>query len=86
MPDDINLNIFNINISVPWFFQQTLIKQDTFESLNNNFSDFEDSIQYSTALKVDNLDAIITRNIRDYKKSKVTVLTPEMFLNKFYSN
>ena len=30
-------------------------KQDIVQALNNNFSDFEDSIQYSTALKVNDL-------------------------------
>lgn len=55
-------------------------KQDIVQALQNNFSDFEDSIQYSTALQVEDLDAIVTRNIKDYKKSKIAVMTPAHFL------
>ncbi|WP_299670158.1 PIN domain-containing protein [uncultured Polaribacter sp.] len=61
-------------------------KQEILQALRNNFKDFEDSIQYSSALNVKGLDAIITRNIKDYKNSKISVMTPINFLkmrNKF---
>jgi hypothetical protein len=48
-------------------------------ALNSNFSDFEDSIQYYIAERY-NCDIIITRNIKDYKKSTIPVLTAEQFL------
>lgn len=55
-------------------------KHEISHALRNNFKDFEDSIQYSSALNINGLDAIITRNIKDYKNSKITVMTPASFL------
>lgn len=55
-------------------------KREIVQALKNNFKDFEDSIQYSSALTIDGLDAIITRNIKDYKNSKIAVMTPITFL------
>ena len=43
------------------------------------FSDFEDAIQHHIAIK-NNCDAIITRNIKDYKQATIPVLTAEQFL------
>ncbi|MGJ8744138.1 type II toxin-antitoxin system VapC family toxin [Polaribacter sp.] len=55
-------------------------KKEILQALKNNFKDFEDSIQYSSALNIKGLDAIITRNIKDYKNSKIAVMTPTNFL------
>lgn len=49
------------------------------QSLNSDFNDFEDAIQYFTAVN-NGLTLLLTRNKRDYKKSKITVLTAEEFL------
>ncbi|UZO81305.1 PIN domain-containing protein [Aquimarina sp. ERC-38] len=56
-------------------------KNEIVQALTNNFSDFEDSIQYSSALNIKNLDAIITRNVKDYRNSSIAVMTPLNFLN-----
>ena len=48
-------------------------------ALATPFADFEDSIQYNIAERYD-CDAIITRNIKDYKNSTIPVLTAEQFL------
>jgi len=56
-------------------------KKEIVQSLKNNFSDFEDSIQYSSAMTIKGLDAIITRNIKDYKHADIAVMTPLNFLN-----
>jgi predicted nucleic acid-binding protein len=56
-------------------------KEEIVQALKNDFKDFEDSIQYSSALTIKGLDAIITRNIKDYKNSKIAVMTPLNFLN-----
>lgn len=48
-------------------------------SLNSEFSDFEDAIQYYTVKKF-NISTIITRNVKDYKKSAILVQDPENFL------
>lgn len=57
-----------------------ITKSEIVQALNNNFSDFEDSIQYSSALTIKDLDAIITRNIKDYRNSNIAVMTPLNFL------
>ncbi|MBX7206166.1 MAG: PIN domain-containing protein [Bacteroidia bacterium] len=49
----------------------------------SDFNDFEDAIQYSCAIE-NNLTMIITRNIKDYKKSAIKVLTPETFISILY--
>ncbi|MCQ2593413.1 MAG: PIN domain-containing protein [Treponema sp.] len=48
-------------------------------ALNSSFNDFEDAIQYYTALNAD-IPVIITRNLKDYKTAEILVQTPEMFL------
>jgi len=50
------------------------------DALANDFPDFEDSIQYFTAIESKKADIIITRNIKDYKKSSIPVMTPADFL------
>ena len=45
----------------------------------SKFSDFEDGLQYYTAIE-NNLDTIITRNSKDFKSSKIPVLTPDEYL------
>ncbi|HNS30524.1 MAG TPA: PIN domain-containing protein [Tenuifilaceae bacterium] len=49
-------------------------------SLNDNdFRDFEDAVQYYTALENDT-DIIITRNLKDFQKAKLPVMTAAQFL------
>ena len=55
-------------------------KKEIIQALKNDFKDFEDSIQYSLAMTIKGLDAIITRNIKDYRNSKIAVMTPLNFL------
>lgn len=50
------------------------------KSLTSNFSDFEDGLQYFSALKA-NCDYIITRNSKDFKNSEIPFLTPTEFLS-----
>jgi len=49
------------------------------KALESEFGDFEDAIQYFTAME-NNIDYIITRNIKDYKKSVIPVYTPTELL------
>lgn len=49
-------------------------------ALASGFKDFEDAIQYQAALEHKNVDVLITRNINDYRKSSLPVMTPETFL------
>ena len=55
-------------------------KKEIVQALKNDFSDYEDSVQYSSALTIKDLDAIITRNIKDYRNSSIAVMTPLNFL------
>jgi predicted nucleic acid-binding protein len=50
------------------------------KGLNSNFSDYEDSLQYFSALRKE-CDIIITRNAKDFKLSSIPIMTPDEFLN-----
>jgi predicted nucleic acid-binding protein len=49
---------------------------------DKNFKDFEDGIQYYTALEA-NCNVIVTRNIKDYKNSSIPVFKPREYLVKW---
>jgi len=51
-------------------------KENIMEAIASEFKDFEDAIQYSVADN-NNIDMIITRNISDFKLSKIKVCYPE---------
>ena len=44
-----------------------------------NFTDFEDAVQCASAL-AENLNAIVTRNSKDYTNSPVKIYSPDEFL------
>lgn len=46
-------------------------------SLSSDFKDFEDAIQYFTAISNKKTTAIVTRDTKDYKNSHLAVLSPE---------
>jgi len=48
-------------------------------ALASDFSDFEDAIQYFTAVE-NNISTILTRNLRDYKPANISVMTAEDFV------
>jgi len=49
-------------------------------ALYSEFRDFEDALQYFSAYQKDNINVIVTRNIKDYKKSELPVMTPDNYL------
>ncbi len=49
-------------------------------ALNSEFPDFEDAIQYFSALQND-VEVFLTRNLKDYKKAQISVLTAQDFIN-----
>lgn len=55
-------------------------KTEIKQALVNNFKDFEDSIQYSTALTVKGIAAIVTRNVKDFSNSEIAIFTAEDFI------
>ena len=50
------------------------------DALNSEFKDFEDALQNFSAVKNGGIEAIITRNVKDFKKSEIGILTPESFV------
>ncbi len=50
------------------------------KAINSDFKDFEDSMQYFSALET-NCDIIITRNEKDFKNALIPVMNPESYLN-----
>jgi predicted nucleic acid-binding protein len=49
-------------------------------ALNSEFSDFEDAIQYYSALQND-IEVLVTRNLKDYRKAQITVLTAQDYIH-----
>ncbi len=48
-------------------------------SLESDFKDFEDAIQYHTAIE-NQIDIIITRNLKDFKTSRIPVFTAKNYI------
>lgn len=57
-------------------------KEVILEALNSNFKDFEDAMQNYAAENSNSIDIILTRNVKDYKKSKLAVFSLEMYVKK----
>lgn len=55
------------------------------QSLDSGFTDFEDAIQYHTALSK-GITYLLTRNVKDYRKPVITVCTAEDFLSRISLN
>ena len=55
-------------------------KEVVLDSLNSDFKDFEDALQNYSAVKNGKISIVLTRNIKDYKKSELAVMTPETYL------
>jgi predicted nucleic acid-binding protein len=54
------------------------------KGLSSKFSDFEDALQYHCALETD-CNLLITRNVKDFKKSAIPVMTPDEYLKSLKS-
>jgi predicted nucleic acid-binding protein len=50
-------------------------------ALASDFKDFEDAIQYHTAIE-NAIDIIVTRNKKDFKTGKLPVLTAKEYINR----
>lgn len=62
------------------FLKIIYISEKSFDNaLNSGFTDFEDALQYFAALEFKS-NYIITRNKKDFRASKIKVLTTEEFL------
>ena len=58
----------------------TTNKKTVIEALNSEFKDFEDALQNFSAINDKEIKVIITRNIKDYKSSTLSIMTPETYL------
>lgn len=47
------------------------------QALQSGFADFEDAIQHFAAVSVPEIEAIITRNGKDFRGSSLRILTPD---------
>jgi predicted nucleic acid-binding protein len=56
--------------------------EDIESSIQSKFSDFEDGVQYFSALRSKKIDALITRNVKDYKHSQLPVFTPKQWCKR----
>jgi predicted nucleic acid-binding protein len=57
------------------------VNEETIDkALNSNFKDFEDAVQYFSALQ-SNCSIIITRNGKDFKNSTIPIMTAEEYLS-----
>jgi len=65
--------------------KHSLVSVDKFiieNSLDSEFKDFEDGVQYFCAKRVE-ADFIITGNPKDFKKSKIKIFTPLEFYEEY---
>ena len=47
------------------------------KAIKSNFNDFEDAIQYYSAMELGVIEIITTRDLKDFKRSELPVLSPE---------
>lgn len=55
-------------------------KNAVLNALNPEFKDFEDALQNFSAIETGDIKVILTRNLKDFKKSELAVFTPETYL------
>ena len=48
-------------------------------ALASDFRDFEDAIQYHTAIE-NGINTLLTRNLKDFKKSEIAIMTAQQYL------
>ena len=59
------------------------VNEETIEkALNSGFADFEDSVQYFSAIQSSS-SIILTRNGKDFKSSSIPIMTAEEYLSSF---
>jgi len=49
-------------------------------ALSSDFKDFEDAIQYFAAIE-NNINILLTRNLKDYRQARISIMTAEDFLS-----
>ena len=59
--------------------------QVVMDALHSSFKDFEDALQNAAASSA-GVNFLLTRNIKDYKKSDLAVMTPEEYIVRYSDN
>ena len=72
--------IENLKMLINMIDIATINKETILEALNSEFKDFEDAIQNFSAQYDKEIKVIVTRNIKDFKESSLSVMTPEIYL------
>lgn len=57
-----------------------MTNKDIQDAIRSEWKDFEDSLQYIVALH-NSVDAIISRNTKDFFESSIPIYSPKEFLN-----
>lgn len=79
-------NVRNLLSSLRLLTQVTTANESTVDdALASQFKDFEDALQYYSALQT-KAEAIITRNSRDFTNSKLPVMTAGEYLDMTPTN
>ncbi len=58
-------------------------KSGIMAALNSDFKDFEDAMQNYSALSHPQIEMLITRNVKDYRCSELSIMTPTDFISYF---
>ena len=53
------------------------------KGLRSKHKDFEDALQIISASSVEEIDGLVTRNVRDFRGAEIPVLTPEELCMQF---
>ncbi len=53
------------------------------DSLNSGYSDFEDAVTLHSMMTNKKISGFVTRNTKDFKKSKIPVMTPHQAIGLF---
>ena len=72
--------IENLKMLINMIDIATINKETILEALNSDIKDFEDAIQNFSAQYDKEIKVIVTRNIKDFKESSLSVMTPETYL------
>lgn len=51
-------------------------------ALNSKYKDFEDGLQILCAQSIDQMDCIVTRDLKDFKESNIAVYSPDTVIEK----
>lgn len=69
-------------LSLLMSFMEVLVidKSSILQALHSEFKDFEDALRNYAAKRNKQIDVIITRNVKDFKRSDLPVMTPDSYL------